>query len=359
MQDSAQTSPLDWEHLRRERLQLQRTGKRIPYISFILIHVAIALFLIAVFLVDHFTTDGVTRLLLRVAFVILAIVLLACAWVYAVSLSHRFKHIVQRWSQMEVAYAQQEQVNRLKDQFLSHVSHELRTPLTILDGYLEMLSLPDSTLDESTRLTFLKNAKQGCDELIELVSKILETTYIRSALDIAHGSIIPLAVFVRDTLTSFFPQEDARFTIAIEVAQELAVWSNKQALRQILRNLLSNAFRYCPPGTAITISAIPFQQLQANAAMPQVCLCVCDTGPGILPADQSLIFQQFVRLQRDLAGPVRGAGLGLYISKQLVEAMGGRIWVESSGVAGEGSRFCFLLPDVSAHVDASLPLFSR
>jgi signal transduction histidine kinase len=70
---------------------------------------------------------------------------------------------------------------------------------------------------------------------------------------------------------------------------------------------------------------------------------VQDGGPGIPPADIPLLFGKFVRLKRDMVGSVRGTGLGLYISKQMVENMGGRIWVESTGVPGEGSRFCFTL----------------
>jgi signal transduction histidine kinase len=74
---------------------------------------------------------------------------------------------------------------------------------------------------------------------------------------------------------------------------------------------------------------------------------VKDSGPGITSADIPLLFEKFVRLKRDLSSSIRGSGLGLYISKQLVEAMGGRIWVESSGIVGEGSRFYFTLPYVS------------
>lgn len=72
-----------------------------------------------------------------------------------------------------------------------------------------------------------------------------------------------------------------------------------------------------------------------------------DAGPGITPAELPMLFGKFVRLRRDLSGTTRGSGLGLYISKQLVEAMNGRIWVESTGRAGEGSRFCFTLPVAS------------
>ena len=82
-----------------------------------------------------------------------------------------------------------------------------------------------------------------------------------------------------------------------------------------------------------------------KAALPShVCICVKDSGPGIPPEEIPFLFEKFVRLKRDLSGTVRGTGLGLYMSKLLVEAMSGRMWVESSGIPGEGSRFCFTLP---------------
>jgi signal transduction histidine kinase len=120
------------------------------------------------------------------------------------------------------------------------------------------------------------------------------------------------------------------------------VWADSQDLRQVLRNLLSNAFKYSPAGTSVLISATLIPDPPA-----QVCISVKDAGPGIPAAELPLLFQRFVRLQRDLSGPVAGIGLGLYISKQLIEAMKGQIWVESSGQTGEGSRFCFTLPAAS------------
>ena len=96
-------------------------------------------------------------------------------------------------------------------------------------------------------------------------------------------------------------------------------------------------------------------------ACPSVCIGVKDSGPGIPPDDISLLFEKFGRLNRDISGPIRGVGLGLYISKQLVEAMDGHIWVESLGIAGQGSRFCFTLPLVvtsayeeTSHTDAAM-----
>lgn len=135
------------------------------------------------------------------------------------------------------------------------------------------------------------------------------------------------------------------------------VRGNLQSLRQVLRNLLSNAYKYSPENTSVEVSATILAQptcipssaecAAEGASSPEACISVKDEGPGIPPDLIPLLFGQFVRLPRDLGGSVRGSGLGLYISKSLVEAMGGRIWVESSGIAGQGSRFCFTLPSAA------------
>jgi len=125
----------------------------------------------------------------------------------------------------------------------------------------------------------------------------------------------------------------------------LHVKADPQYVRQVLRNLLSNAYKYTPKQTQVVVSARLGNTTQpVEHSCQQVTICVKDQGPGIDPDDIPLLFEKFVRLKRDLSGPVRGTGLGLYISKQLVEAMKGQIWVESSGVAGQGSCFCFTLP---------------
>jgi signal transduction histidine kinase len=122
----------------------------------------------------------------------------------------------------------------------------------------------------------------------------------------------------------------------------LFVYADKQYLCQVLRNLISNVFKYAPEQTPLLISATPIAQEAGTT--PQVCISVQDAGPGIPPAEQQFLFQKFIRLKRDLSSTVRGTGLGLYICKELLAKMDGRIWVESSGKEGEGSRFSFTLP---------------
>jgi len=106
-------------------------------------------------------------------------------------------------------------------------------------------------------------------------------------------------------------------------------------LRQVLLNLVSNALKYSSVGSPIAITA--------DIQNEDVMLHVRDFGLGVPTEVQQHLFERFMRLARDMNSPTRGAGLGLYISKQLIEAMGGRIWVESTGIPGEGSTFSFTL----------------
>ncbi len=334
---------LDWERIRREREELQRSGQRVPYISFILIHVGLALFLLALFLVDRLALDDAGKLALRIALIAGAILFLASAWLYAIMLSRRFKSLLARSLQMETAYAQQERLNALKDQFIANVSHELRTPLTELNGYLDLLSERGDTLNATARASFLNNARRGCNELINIVMTILDSMHPCNESESMPKIPVLIVPLVREVIDSFSTRETARYPITVQIAEDISVLGDEQAIRQIMRNLLSNAFKYCPAGTTIIVAAT----LQTSA-QPTVRLCVCDTGPGIPPKEQPLLFERFVRLQRDLTGSIRGTGLGLYISKQLVESMGGSIWLESTGIPGEGSCFYFTLPATSS-----------
>lgn len=237
----------------------------------------------------------------------------------------------------------QEQLHNLKDQLIFHLSHELRTPLTALQGYLELLSIYQQQLDEARRTEFLERAHQGCVELLELVSNILDVNQFEKGYD-APLEAIALAHIVRSMVEQWDPRVLANYHIQIEVPEDLAVQAAPRHLLQVLRNLFSNALKYSPPHTCVVISAareIPYPEDPASP--PMVRVCIKDQGPGIPPAERALLFNKFTRLKRDLASHVPGTGLGLYICKKLVEAMQGRIWVESSGVAGEGSQFCFQL----------------
>src|SRR6266700_5035565 len=242
------------------------------------------------------------------------------------------------------ALEQQQQLNRAKDQFILNVNHELRTPLTAIAGFIELLLEYNERLDVEARIKFLKQAMDSCDDLQMLIGNVLDALQIDSEKE--HPSLQAFSVLqaIREVLEYTDPRWLHSHRVHLDISEELVAVANEQYFCQVLRNLLSNAFKYTPADTDVLVSAGPCD----NAAQPsdsgsQVCIKVKDAGPGIPPDELSSLFNQFVRLKRDISGQVRGSGLGLFISKQMVEAMGGRIWAESAGIPGQGSCFCFTL----------------
>jgi signal transduction histidine kinase len=261
-------------------------------------------------------------------------------------LSEANERLENQAKQLESAYEQQLHLNELKDQFLLNVNHELRTPLTEIHGYLDLLTEYRGQLDETIQNTFIDHAVHGSEELLQLVSNVLDAIRGDIFRKEPQYEELTMAQMINEVMALFEPNKQQDYDLRVHISESLMVKADRQFLHQVLVNLLSNAFKYSPRGTPITISAEPLVSSQGNGTqedLPKVLVCVQDGGPGIPPADIPLLFGKFVRLKRDMVGSVRGTGLGLYISKQMVENMGGRIWVESTGVPGEGSRFCFTL----------------
>jgi signal transduction histidine kinase len=226
-----------------------------------------------------------------------------------------------------------------------HVSHELRTPLTQVYGYLELLGNFHDTLTSEKRVAFTLQATQGCETLQQLIDTILDAAGTDLHQTPLQAQELFVADLVHEVLEQFEPLQRQEHPVHLEIAERLVVQADRQSLCRVLRNLLSNAFKYTPAQTAVQVVATRSDpETGRTDGISQACICVQDTGPGIAPEDIPLLFGKFVRLKRDLAGSKRGTGLGLYISKHLVEAMGGRIWVESAGIVGQGSRFYFTLP---------------
>jgi len=250
--------------------------------------------------------------------------------------------------QTELALEQQRQLNQLKNQFLVSVNHELRTPLTALVGYLELLQLvlnEQGHLDCRAHGPYLTKALRNCTDLQSLVTNVLDTLKLGSDEGQLTSEVLSVAEVVNEVLTGIEAAERGVHPIYLDIPEQVSVWANRPCFHHVLRHLLSNACKYAPADTDVVVSAALDTALAQQPDAPsQVCIRVKDEGPGIPPDEMPLLFGQFVRLKRDLGGKERGSGLGLYISKHLVEVMGGRIWVESTGKAGEGSRFCFTLP---------------
>lgn len=242
------------------------------------------------------------------------------------------------YNELSLAYAKLSELDQLKDAFLTTASHELRTPLTIMQGYLELLGEIEN-LSPDMRRSFLNNARRACDDLVLLQANIMDASRLKFDAATLQYSAIPLQNTCRSIVDLFEPVIlQQRRHVEVDVAATLTVWADETRLKQILRNLLANALRYSPPQTDIRLSA----QMEQETGMVRV--RVIDHGPGIPPDKQEAIFDKFVRLERDMHGVVRGSGLGLFITRQLVEVMRGTISVESSGINGGGATFSFTIP---------------
>jgi signal transduction histidine kinase len=247
-----------------------------------------------------------------------------------------------------LAYEQQRKFNELKDQILQHISHELRTPLTVLGSFLEVLEMHFEQLDQAERTQALTRALVSYKELVGLMNQEIDAITATGAFPIAHCERISVQQVVQEVLTHLDPRDVDAYIIHLQIDAQIVVWADPHYLYRVLQNLLSNIFKYVPTQTTIHIEVV-----QPTPSSP-VCLSVQDAGPGIPPEELPHLFEKLVRLKRDIGGPIRGTGLGLSICKHLVEAMGGHIWVESSGHVGEGSRFCVTLPPFTGE-DSTLP----
>ncbi len=239
---------------------------------------------------------------------------------------------------LDRARAQAEDANRAKSDFLAVMSHELRTPLNAIAGYTELIELGLRGPVTDAQLRDLARIRISQQHLLGLISGVLDLSRIESGRVSYDLAVVPLDPFLSGLDGLVAPQAEAKsLTLEYQPAPEgLAALADREKLRQILLNLLSNAIRYTPSGGKVTISA--------GARDPRTAaITVSDTGIGIAAEEQEKIFEPFVQLDRSLTKIRDGIGLGLAISRDLARGMGGEIRVASDG-PGQGSQFIVTLP---------------
>lgn len=248
----------------------------------------------------------------------------------------------QLYQRIQSANEQLKELDQMKDQFMITASHELRTPLTAVQGYIELIAQYDEALPPEQRREFLNKAQMGCEELAILLHNVMDASRIDTEVAIKPALINRVSIknMLEKVMVMIEPQvtQDQR-EVHFNVPAQLHVQADPLRLHQILMNVSTNALKYSPLGTPITFSAS-----RAPHEEPSVIISIADKGKGIAVQDQARLFQRFYRLESDMNSPIRGSGLGLYISRRLIEAMGGKIWIESRGIPGEGSTFHLLLP---------------
>jgi signal transduction histidine kinase len=231
-------------------------------------------------------------------------------------------------------YRELELASEHKSQFLANMSHELRTPLNAIIGFSEVLKEQMFGELNERQIAYVNDVHEAGQHLLSLINDVLDIAKIEAG----HMELDLSQVAISDLLKSAVSMHAERASRAgIELAlrtepAEITVAADQRRVRQIVFNLLSNAIKFTPPAGRIDVSA----RLKDR----QVEIAVADTGPGIPPEDLEPIFEEFE--QTSEGKQAEGTGLGLPLSRKLVELHGGQLWVESK--IGEGSTFRFTLP---------------
>jgi signal transduction histidine kinase len=227
-----------------------------------------------------------------------------------------------------------EDLSRLKDEFLSIASHELRTPVTSIKGYTQLAKTLIREGDLSTSEEYLNIALDQIDRMSRLILELLDVSRIETGRLEIRREPIQWAAFVRDLVHRHHTAvSDRRFHLNVP-DHTPTINGDRDRLEQVLGNLLENAVKYSPDGSEVFVSV--------EDRGEHVVTAVCDRGIGIPTDELNQVFERFHRGRQVSSTNYGGLGLGLYITKQIIERHGGSIWVESK--EGSGTTFYFTLP---------------
>lgn len=225
------------------------------------------------------------------------------------------------------------EAEELKSTFVSVISHELKTPIALIKGYVSTLRRDDAEWDSQVVQDSLQVIEEEADHLTELIENLLDASRLQAgalSINLTDVAIDELAGRIAER----FRTQTSQHQITLDFPPNFPViLADEDRLGQVFANLLSNAIKYSPAGGAIQISG----QVRPD----QIILCVKDQGAGIAPEDAPHIFERFYR-STNTSRITKGAGLGLYLARAVVEAHGGKIWVDPD--PQQGARICFSLP---------------
>ncbi len=224
------------------------------------------------------------------------------------------------------------QADELKSEFVSIISHELKTPVALIKGYVSTLRRDDVEWDCSVMDSSLQVIEEEADRLTGLIENMLDATRLQMNGMQLKKADINLYQLVNRLVERFQVQTEGH-QITINIPEDFPiVMADEPRLEQVLSNLISNAIKYAPHGSI---------RISGQTLSDQIVICVSDEGPGIAAGDLPHIFDRFYRA-KETSRKTKGAGLGLYLARAIVEAHGGRMWADAK--TDQGARICFSLP---------------
>jgi Na+/proline symporter/signal transduction histidine kinase len=263
---------------------------------------------------------------------------------YSRELEHKSRALEQASAELRSANQRLQELDRLKDDFISTVTHELRTPLTSIRAFSEILH-DHPGLESAERGKFLGIIVKESERLTRLINQVLDLSRLESGNAEWHAAEVDLKDVIEDGAASVSQLfRDRAVALELELPATVPhVLADRDRVLQVLLNLLSNAAKFCAPGSGRV-------RVGLSVGDTQLRVDVADNGPGINAEDQKIVFDKFRQVGDTLTQKPHGSGLGLTICRQIISHLGGRLWVTSA--PGHGATFSFTLP--LASVTASL-----
>jgi signal transduction histidine kinase/HAMP domain-containing protein len=257
--------------------------------------------------------------------------------VLAIQNARLFRDMTEQRHQLEVANQRLKELDKLKSDFVSNVSHELRTPLTAVEVLIDNMLDGITGALNNQQSRYISGIKESADRLARLIDDLLDLSVIEAGRIDLRLTPVPLANLVYTVIDSLRPMaEEKRIGLeAHDIDAKSIAWADRDKITQVLTNLISNAIKFTPAGGEIKVAV-------DSDGLEWLKTSVSDTGPGVPPEHAANIFDEFYQLRQPGEKKIGGVGLGLAISKKLVEMHGGKIWVRSE--LGKGSSFFFTLP---------------
>lgn len=225
------------------------------------------------------------------------------------------------------------QADEIKSTFISVISHELKTPVALIKGFVGTLRRDDANWDRKIVEDSLEIIEDETDRLSELIENLLDASRLEAGMLAINATDLSMPTLVKRLVKRFRTQTD-HHKFKIDFPDKFPViLADEDRIAQVISNLLSNAIKYSPNGGEISLSG--------KVTAEQIIVCVSDEGTGIAPGDLPQIFDRFYRAE-DAVRKTKGAGLGLYLARALIEAHQGSIWVNPEH--REGAQICFSLP---------------